>query len=54
MPAWPTTRAFGKPETLEGELSHRVQRVGEDDQDAVGRAAHDLLDDALDDPLVGQ
>ena len=39
---------------LEGDVAHRVERVGDDDQDRVGRVAGGLLDDRPDDPGVLQ
>jgi hypothetical protein len=37
---------------LHRHVAHRVERVGDDDEDAVGGVAHGLLDDGSDDPCV--
>ena len=51
-PAIPRTRSRGKPEALQRDVAHRVERVRDDDQDRVGRVLRGLLDDRLDDPRV--
>ena len=37
-----------------GDLAHRVERVGDDDQDRVRRAGQDLANDVSDDALIGR
>ena len=54
-PAMPRTRSRGKPEAPQRDVAHRVERVGDDDQDRVRRVLHRLLDDGADDPgVLGQ
>ena len=50
-PAMPSTRA-GTRDALLRDVAHRVEQVGDDDQDRVRRVAHRLLDDGPDDPGV--
>ena len=42
-PAMPITRSRGKPEAVERDVAHRVERVGDDDEDRVGRVGDGLL-----------
>ena len=51
-PAMPSTRSRGNPDASQRDVAHRVERVGDDDQDRVRRVAHRLLDDGPDDPGV--
>ena len=48
----PRTRSRGKPGGLQRDVAHRVERVGDDDQDRVRRVPRRLLDDGPDDPGV--
>jgi hypothetical protein len=45
----PNHRFFGKTRFLERHLRHRVERVGDDDQDRVRRLTDDLFGHARDD-----
>jgi hypothetical protein len=45
----PMTRLEGKARLLPRELHHRVEGIGDEDEDGVLRARHDLLDHRADD-----
>ena len=44
----------GESGCLHGDVAHRIERVGDDDEDRVRRVARRLLDDGPDDPRVGR
>ena len=52
MPEHPLAREARR---LQGHVDHRVERIGDDDEDRVGRVPDGLLDDGADDPgVLGQ